>query len=704
MSLSIRTISLFVAFSFVAACSDTDDNDQVIEADLPILSAEELNALFAAGDFADLIAAVKRKEQKEVATYSDHILATRAYHATFDAIGASVQLSKVNEALRDSDEYTLLNARTLLLEGNLGRASGMLLAREFADANIYEAKLMQGDIAFLRGDFENALTHYGAAIANNSDNYSAFIARAQAHLKTGNPELALADAEVAVGLSAENTLAHYTLGTAYNQLGRQTDAKAQFEQALAFLDSNVPALLELTGIHIIEGDYETAEQYLDRVYSEQPENSTAQFFSAMLLAVKGDDEKARDQLELLVINNNANPQLARLLGHVAYRLKEYDVARGRLEMVVEKAPFDRASRIALAEIHLLQQRPRRALTTLEPMIVDESIDLAAFSMAGLAAAQVGDTAGAIEYTAKTIALAESPETLANTGISADNIDENSIKILKRRLASFYASAGNTPQAADILQGLITEDAEDITSVTMLSNVQVQAGDFEAALATARLMVDQAPSSPVGHNALGTVLHRQGQLDAALEAYTKAISLNANYVSALKNRGALYLRQQKYTEARADLNIVLDTIPSDARAQLMYVRALIDTDGATEALGYFRNLEGVFPESIQVFMHHARALAAAGDYQRAIPKLEVAQSLNRNNNPELKAYLDGLWTQYTNTLEEERASRRLPDPVEAEESDDAEKPGAPASSSAADATVPSKDAEPDAPEDDKPDIL
>lgn len=665
-----RMVPFVAAAALLVACSDAENREP---APPVILETAELNTLLAAAEYRQVVAAVRDREKAEQATDDDYLLQAEGYLALLDGIGAALALEKVSEERHTGDDYMLLRARSLLLEGATERAATILTSRTFDARYAYDAAILLGDILLLQNDLSAASEQYSAAIAQDHTRYQAYIARAQVYLKTGDIDLAETDALQAVAQAPENSLSHYTLGTVFNRKARFGEAKIQFQRAVELYTYNVQALLGLVNIAILEGQYTEAEGLLDTVYSVSPEDNTANFFSAMLLALKGDDLAAREQLIELSFTGDDNPQTARLLGHVAYRLGDYDVALRKLQAVLDVAPFDRASRLIAVEILLIEGDAEQALDLLEPMVEDLGTnDLAAVTMAADATARLSDFERAIAYTKRAIELAQAPETILDAELVAEKIEIASVQIMKRQLASFYFSNGEAGAAVSTLEDMIAADPDDSTSMLMLTNLHMQQGDFVRAIGAASLLIEQFPESAAGHNALAAALHRQGNLTEALTAYDQAIAMAPEYVSALKNRGMLHLERETYDSALLDLRTVLDLTPDDLRARFMYARALAGGGRAADALDYYDELIRALPGSASILYYRSKTLMDLSRYDEAVGNLMDALEINKSQG----VFPPGFLEQELESFEATITASTEAEPTETEDEPDTNDPQAP----------------------------
>src|SRR5437879_3611344 len=70
--------------------------------------------------------------------------------------------------------------------------------------------------------------------------------------------------------------------------------------------------------------------------------------------------------------------------------------------------------------------------------------------------------------------------------------------------------------------------------------RLQEGQLDDARVMFQGLVTLNPKDPYMHLALGSVHHRAGRAQEAIEEYSKAIQLDPQLTNAYENRGALYL--------------------------------------------------------------------------------------------------------------------------------------------------------------------
>jgi tetratricopeptide (TPR) repeat protein len=97
----------------------------------------------------------------------------------------------------------------------------------------YAAHANYGAAMMDHGRFEEALSHFEAALRLRPNFVKAQIDAGLAHASLGHTDLARADYERALALDADNAVAHYNLGVLLAQQGRLADAAAHYRAAVS---------------------------------------------------------------------------------------------------------------------------------------------------------------------------------------------------------------------------------------------------------------------------------------------------------------------------------------------------------------------------------------------------------------------------------------------------------------------------------------
>jgi len=86
---------------------------------------------------------------------------------------------------------------------------------------------------------------------------------------------------------------------------------------------------------------------------------------------------------------------------------------------------------------------------------------------------------------------------------------------------------------------------------------VQQGDLDAAVDEYTKAVQLQANYAEAYYARGYAHHNKGDLDAAIDDYTKAIQVNVSYAEAYYGRACSHLKKGRVTEAEADYARAVD---------------------------------------------------------------------------------------------------------------------------------------------------
>ena len=146
-----------------------------------------------------------------------------------------------------------------------------------------------------------------------------------------------------------------------------------------------------------------------------------------------------------------------------------------------------------------------------------------------------------------------------------------------------------PQAAESsVRKAIALDPDHVEARTLLAWIESDIrGDFDAAIAQYKKVVELRPDFPQAYNNLGVALKRKGELAAATDNFNKALERKPDFGAALNNRGWTFAEQDKWNDARQDFEQALKINPQDDGALYglsQSLREVRDYAGAQEVLG------------------------------------------------------------------------------------------------------------------------
>jgi Flp pilus assembly protein TadD len=125
------------------------------------------------------------------------------------------------------------------------------------------------------------------------------------------------------------------------------------------------------------------------------------------------------------------------------------------------------------------------------------------------------------------------------------------------------------------------------------------------------------------------LTEKGSIDAALEAWTKALALDPADARARTNYAALLLRQGKLDDAAGRLREIVAGNPDAVDARVNLGIALLHQGKTSQAIGHFRRAIDLDPDAAEAYANLGTALASAGRFPEAKAAWRAALTLEPN---------------------------------------------------------------------------
>jgi Tfp pilus assembly protein PilF len=184
--------------------------------------------------------------------------------------------------------------------------------------------------------------------------------------------------------------------------------------------------------------------------------------------------------------------------------------------------------------------------------------------------------------------------------------------------------GDFDEGMAVLRQAIARDAGNAMGSINLANAQLRLGDLDGAVATLREALRHKPTSARAHNDLATLLYsRDDDLRGAVYHLRKSIEHGGNNVDVFNNLGTALFKLGELDEALECFTraVALDGKHGPTRNGLgMALQEKGDLDGAIEQ---FRQFVAVDPQRLDAYQLLATALLQRGRLQDAIDVLREA---------------------------------------------------------------------------------
>ena len=551
-----------------------------------------------------------------------YLLLADAYLRSGAGIPAEAAVERARRFGADYAATSVLYAKSLLLQSKYNAALEALRGVTIPQAFLADSFIVSGDASFALRRYENAETDYEQARRLDDTAFEPYLGLSRLELRKDDLEKASELAEEAFKRAPENTMVQFTRGLIAKYRGDLELAEQRFRTSVDLFSGNLMSNLELASLMIGKGDLDTAETYLDTVYSVAPRQPMAIYLSGVISAQKEQYEDADAYLNRSrqIVDNYLPAMYVR--GLVSYQLERFDEAARYLKKVYDIRPGNTTTRVALAGSYMKIGQSRAALDILEPMLATEGgkTDVSLWSMAATAAASAGDLELSKEYLNNIATLGEE-----GSGKLVSNFDA--------RIALATYVEGAPEEALASFSNVVAGKEAELRELGVLGSMQLKNQDYEGAKATVERILQNAPDRALGYNIQGTLQYRLGQFSQAVEAYTDAINRNAEYYAAYRNRALAHYRLQQYREAERDLKRLLEFQPTDNRSKAVLGRTLLALGEAREAVDYFREAIRAYPRSALLSADYAQALSDAGITTKAIEQARFT-SILAEEKPEI----------------------------------------------------------------------
>lgn len=497
-------------------------------------------------------------------------------------------------------------ARLEILDGSLDHAQATLMPLFKQSANDPETNFVGGMLAFERGELDLAEERLLNVLKVAPDH-------AQTQLLFGTVSYVQKDYEQAayyiaryVSVIPDNVGARKLLGRTYIKLGQHKEAQATLQPGLE--DSGEDAeLLALVGLSQLQGgDTVSGIKGLEKAVKAAPESSALRSELARAYISAGETENAIRELNAILAEGGNKKQAQTLLISAHIRAEQYDQA---IDVVLD----------------MLQGSPE---------------DPAVLSLAGNVFVASNDRTEARKYFNK--ALLIKPGYVQATMLLA-RLEE--IDSYPAKAETLYEQLANTNK----------ENITSLMALARLAEAQNQTGKMLEWLELAR---NRAPQDIKSRKILADYYLREKQLEKAGLLVKEAIKIAPRDNALLVMQARLLMAEGQFNKALISLNALVTKIPDSAFVRAMLGETYFRLDQKTDAR---RQLEIVLEKQpyytpALVLMgnlelrsgNYRQALQYAGQIQKAQPDLymgyEIAgdASMAKKNYADAKASYEQAW--------------------------------------------------------------
>lgn len=401
----------------------------------------------------------------------------------------------------------------------------------------------------------------------------------------------------AAKLNSQYAPLHCNLGKAFVKMGRDNDARQEYETALRIDPQCREALLGLGELELQIGELQQSLEHLLKAADLQFQDNNVHTLLARLFNRRGDKESAEIELNL----TRAYPRAAPPRDEIR--------ARAQKEAVGNIAVADRARLY-------FDKRMYRESEELYRRVIAQQSDKASYHlMLGRALAEQGRLQEAITEVETAMAIeGQNSEILSTYGL-------------------LLARSGQTDRAIEFFNtALKLNPLSDVTQ--FYSGMALQRrGDFEQALQAYRNALELNPANAPAHLYLANLLAQQGDLEQAIMQWRLTLNYDPNQTQALTALVDIYNGKRLYSEKDEFLRQRLQRLPDNPVILTAFATHLAtcpdpklrNGSQAIRLAEKIVTIKGI--EDVQSLVFLAAVLAETGEFDRAIVVLEDARKAN-----------------------------------------------------------------------------
>lgn len=193
---------------------------------------------------------------------------------------------------------------------------------EPGNPNNYALLMNLGTIQRRRGELDEALLSYTAALSGHPDNEAILENRASLYIEMRESEKAMIDYNTLLALNPDNQEALYYRGMLYLQKKDFLNAEEDFDRLLELNEKSLDARIGFATLEKLRGNYDESERIFNYLINEMPREWSLYERRADLYFMMGKNARAMADINRLFIETTPTADLYVLRGKV--KLAQYE--------------------------------------------------------------------------------------------------------------------------------------------------------------------------------------------------------------------------------------------------------------------------------------------------------------------------------------------------------------------------------------------
>ena len=353
---------------------------------------------------------------------------------------------------------------------------------------------------------------------------------AEIELVQGDANSAETLARSALEAHQDSPSAHYVLGLALSRLGKNADARAQWQTVLDDDPTFVPARLSLAELSLSEGDVSGAEQFIIPVVRQEPANLAALALFGHILIAQKEFASANSIAMRYQTIDKASPQSHLLLGESALAQHRLAYALVEYEQVLLLDPTSAEGMDGLVRVYRMGTITRPMLQRMEHSASAPPSSAALMELAGRLYNEHGWKKDSVRCFRKALEM-DPKRSGAAVQLATLESENGNLE------AASTSAAGISPSNSLLISGIQADFARNNPAAIQAYEEALRKGDITG----------------VAANNLAWIYAEQGtNLDRALQLAQRAHEANPISAAVTDTLGYVFLKRREYSMAVAEL--------------------------------------------------------------------------------------------------------------------------------------------------------
>ena len=527
-----------------------------------------------------------------------------------DGVGAEAAVKGALGAGANDAALRPLLARAYAMQGEGSRALGTLDDGPIIPEMVGEAAWVAGDVHLSNGDMGAAREAYDRAVHELPRSSGLWVDVAR--FRDANADvLGARDAvDYAIELDKTNSAALAFKANLVRTEEGLSASLAWYDDALAADPDNEDALIEQAATLGDLGRYNDMLTALRHAATIVPRDPRLYYLQAVLAARADNYRLARSLLQRTRGELDAQPSFMLLSAIVELELGGEAVAATWADRLLAEQPDNFIARRILAAADWADGDADGALEALSPLIRRPDADSGSLLLAARAASELGRRIESTDYLGRAATLVRGEA---------------------------------VPFAADNDYGLLTmaADSDPLNPAKAIPAISadISSGNSARAIDRATRLRDANRGVADAHILLGDAALAGGRYDLAVRAFRAARDLDASERTTLRLANALF-RAGDAAGSGAAILALQGSQPSSIAADRLSGHLAMDIEHWDQAIAHFERVRSrIGSRDVVILRELARAWAAKGDDERALPLIDRAYRLQPLNAAIMEFYAD-----------------------------------------------------------------